>query len=225
MAMKPPIHGRDHCPGGSDPIPCISSARPEWSNPIHCSILEQAASEFLFTSVGGTRWVYVADSTAPYGAYVQTTGDTHFFDTMLNIGPQNSQWMVHVICQGGSDFGKLEIHLGTVAYLTVGDYDLETVNNVTYVLMEVGGFGGGVKDCYSVAASDKSFTAGGFIIRGDPGVKGTTFTNVGGAHLDWNGGPGPHRLRIKLNGKNASSSGFRGRVSSIALTRRDETAH
>jgi len=22
---KPPIHGRDHCPGGADPIPCLSS--------------------------------------------------------------------------------------------------------------------------------------------------------------------------------------------------------
>ena len=27
MALKPPIHGRDHCPGGADPIPvdCLSS--------------------------------------------------------------------------------------------------------------------------------------------------------------------------------------------------------
>lgn len=26
MAYKPPIHGRDHCPTGSDPIPCLTPA-------------------------------------------------------------------------------------------------------------------------------------------------------------------------------------------------------
>lgn len=25
-AIKPPMHGRDHCPGGSDPIPCLTEA-------------------------------------------------------------------------------------------------------------------------------------------------------------------------------------------------------
>lgn len=25
MGVKPPIHGRDHCPGGADPIPCLVS--------------------------------------------------------------------------------------------------------------------------------------------------------------------------------------------------------
>ncbi len=25
MAVKPGIHGRDHCPGGADPIPCLSA--------------------------------------------------------------------------------------------------------------------------------------------------------------------------------------------------------
>lgn len=25
MALKPGIHGRDHCPGGADPIPCLGS--------------------------------------------------------------------------------------------------------------------------------------------------------------------------------------------------------
>lgn len=25
MALKPAIHGRDHCPGGADPIPCLGS--------------------------------------------------------------------------------------------------------------------------------------------------------------------------------------------------------
>lgn len=44
-AVKPAMHGRDHCPGGSDPIPCLSSSS------ILSAALYTAAAAGIDTSV------------------------------------------------------------------------------------------------------------------------------------------------------------------------------
>ncbi len=98
MALKPPIHGRDHCPGGADDIPCLGStaALYDW---------DWSGNGNLVTT--GT-WTSVAGGSG---------GDTRFYTTSFVRGNWGTDFDSGQIVSGsGGVIGGIWVASGTVTF-------------------------------------------------------------------------------------------------------------
>lgn len=161
---------------------------------------------------------YVIDNTYPHNGYVEQTTDQNYIAWPVELGPQGSIWLPIALFDKGPDRGKYELQLAGAepdtatgvptgpSNIAAGDW--KTHANLTY-------------DGYAVGAnpypgSPQIFSA--FRINGADGAKGTAFS-AGFYGLDWDGGSGGYGIRVKTNGKNAASTGFRRRLSGLVLLR------
>ena len=219
MAVKPAMHGRDHCLGGADPIPCWpESTSVPYAAPYYIPVREVWSGTNQIEANGFSPWVI--DATYPGGGYTEATLDAKYISWNVLLGPKGSIWSWLPMLGFGSDYAKVSLQLQTappgVFYTpTEGTFTNDALGT-WYTLETV--------DCYS-ASGGVWLTQSvwkGFRIMGDVGVAGTGFT-VGNYPLEWDGGPGPHRIRILTDGQNASSSGFRCRISGLVLVQFDDT--
>jgi hypothetical protein len=81
-AVKPALHGRDHCPGGTDPIPCLANVYPY----IYRELLpaDDDETQLIVSSQAGNIIVFDAASNPGLGTGFSTVteygdgGDTYF---------------------------------------------------------------------------------------------------------------------------------------------------
>jgi hypothetical protein len=190
-------------------------------------------------------WVPNDDLTAPFGGYLSTTVDHDYFSfAMPNLGPQGSSYAVAVWYYGGPDAPQLEIQWATgsideagstsgpigsdtsivgpndVAFWSATDFSWYHTNNAG--------------DTAHSWKWDAYAASGGWdlVIERSPfylaGVDGTPLTANGGSvgDFEWNrsfnGGGGPDIawwVRILVNGKNGSSSGYNAKIAGIRVYR------
>ena len=165
-------------------------------------------------------WDWTVDATYVNCGYLEKTTDGQVVSWMVNLQPARSAWIIGVITGMGADYGKLETQLASNPIdqsIFTADRFPEESANLTYVTLQT-------FDCYNATTLKNvqwaSFTI--FLITGDEGTNGTAFTTGTGLYAGiktWDGGPGLHRVRLKTNGKHASSTGYRNRVSQLVVAR------
>ncbi len=222
-----PIHGNDHCKGGPDEMPCLSALADQYTpiQPLPLQIRNQTND--LHQNI---RWGFVVDSLYPLNGYVEPSiiSDGQYIEWLVNLGPKRSLWTITYTTSIGPDYGKLDIRLASApldltnfpndALPIAGNQTLDT-GNLTFALLNT-------IDCYNatLARANQWSQYPKFLITGDKDVSGTAFTNGTGIYTGlkmWDGGSGLHYIRIKVNGKNASSTGFRARLIECCLWRVD----
>ncbi len=186
-------------------------------------------------------WVPNIDLTSPWGGYVETTvnGDWIAFG-MPNLGPQFSGYGVAVWYNDGPDYGKFQIEFATSSIDEFSDTGIGSATSVTTPQDETI-WGAPAFNWYNAASSLQwnyivdpysASPAWDFVPAISPfwlgGTDGTPLTANASGLGNWtiakafNGGGGPDIAwwcRIRVNGKNGSSSGFRCRIAGIRVYR------
>lgn len=199
------------------------------------------------TSDGGS-WDAVLDATSPFEGYaLYTTVDQDWFAFALpTLGPRYTGYAVAVWFYGDTDYGKFDIEWSTnvidefgntspaygSATSVLGPNDIIYDNGPDFNWYNTNNLSDGShtyrNDCYR--------TGGGVgwqgIIERSPfflgGADATPLTADGTAtgdfewNMEFNGGGGPDIawwMRILVNGKNASSSGYKCRIGKIMVYR------
>jgi len=158
------------------------------------------------------------DSGYPHNGYVRQTANTNWISWPINLGPQGSWWLPVVLFAVGPDYGKVDLDFQTAADATNvyglplgGGFASQSAG--TWVTLQN-------RDCYA-AVLDKFPTNSQvfrqFLVTGADRATGTGFTGVNTDR--WDGGAGPHYVRLRTNGQHASSAGFKRDVSEIVLIR------
>lgn len=185
---------------GSDPIPGFEDT-------IIWPTRYEAVGLALGLRSNTSTSVLVADSAVPGGVYLQTTTDGAIAAYEVTLGPQDSDWEMLIQYGKGSDFGKVDVYLSLLL-------DPGTDPERTLLVRTIDGY-----------AASPSYVIDGsvdnqpnIIVAGAPGVRPTTYTP--GVDQDFDGGPGYYEIAFKVNGKNASSSGYKMRLLAWSLQRR-----
>lgn len=199
------------------------------------------------TDPTGGSWVPTDDSAAPFGGYISTTVDKDYFQfAMPNLGPQGSSYAVAVWYYGNTDAPQLEIEwatgpideagntTGPIGSDTsiVGPWDVAVWSATDFSWYNTNNAG----DASHSWKWDSYATGGGIgwdvVVERSPfvimGVDGTPLTANGSAsttfewNREFNGGGGPGIawwVRVLVNGKNASSSGYHAKIAGIRVYR------
>lgn len=182
-------------------------------------------------SYDGFGWTsVVADSTVRNGA-VRTNGNgrtpslNDFLTIGCTLGPQGSIWGLLFTYKTGSDCGQITFSLASVASPNpnrAGANDAGTLTDgaLSYVTMST-------VDTYFASAQDASqngYVVPTFRINGAAGATLSAFSGhdayTGFFLID--GGPGFYKLKLKVTGKNASSTGYRAQITGLAWVRLDD---
>lgn len=180
---------------------------------------------------------FTADSAAPFGGYADlgnTDGNRTGFG--LPLGPYASFWMVRIWYYRDTDYGKLDLEMATtkVDELTATSGGSGTAYSIEDIFNGPASWyhpsGGYTIDCYSATPGWTTNFFQPFWVWGSDGqmlsAHGTStpagvrkpFGTVsdmaaGGDESVW------WWIRVKVNGKNASSSGYKARVAGITCAR------
>lgn len=219
-------------PGGPDPIPGFVTAGADfgaWHQRIPLYYYD-AINQPPGWDYSGFQWVN--DASFRGGGYVGATADASYFTCLVLLAPKGSIWQLNISHSDGPDFGRIRVQLASMLYESasrpsgdptgkIGPVD-GSYGSFTYVDLNASpGF-----DTYSATpggdhASGSSLP---FIVGGD---EGDPLTDILSAPTDpftgrrmMDGGPGWYRLKIHVSGKNASSSGYKVRISDVLLNRR-----
>lgn len=180
--------------------------------------------------VDGYSWVN--DASFVGGGYVEGTADAKYFTGMVLLGPKGSIWQITWRAANGPDFGRFTFALASLLY----ESDLRPSGDPTGKIAPVDGAYGSFTyidlatthtyDGYAATDLGEVLVSSSvpFIVGGDEGAPLTDFDTgvtdpmTGFTLMD--GGPGWYRFKVYTDGKNASSSGFKVRISNILFTRR-----
>jgi hypothetical protein len=206
---KPVIHGRDHLPGGADPIPGLTigaTGSAVYASPLVVPILLGAS-----TSYDGFGWTNViVDSTVRNCAVRTNSSGFHtpaindYLTFYVTLGPQGSRWKMMAGFKSRTDGGTFQV---SAASVTETSGVLSDTAPGSYVnLFTV--------DTYAFVDADSDQNSPGITITGAPGDVATTYS---GGLL--NGGPGVYSVRLKVTTKNGSSTGYRCDLTGIAFVR------
>lgn len=218
-------HGRRHGPNGSDPIPGLATATADaFASPVILPILLGESDSF-----DGFGWTGVrVDSTVRNGAVRVNSSSlalNDYFTVGCILGPKGSIWGLVSSYKSGPDCGKIQFSLASVPSPNpnrsgTNDEGTLTDNAVTFVDI------GAALDTYSASAADASNNGyqATFRLTGDDGATLTAITGTDSytGFSDLDGGAGFYRVRAKITGKNASSSGFKGQLTGVAFFRLDD---
>jgi hypothetical protein len=221
-------HGRDHLPGGRDPIPGLSVG---------------GSGDYMFPSVQGTDLIIGKDlrySTQLYRAHTDTAtyatptrsflnnfnenvfasssrtatnGDFTVFP--FTLGPTGSIWGFEIGFITGPDFGNPTLSIAKPAD-TSGS--LAAADGLTYIQPT-----GSVSVNGYTAAVAADLTSLMFIkIGGDTGDALTAFSaGTGIVQGVTDGGPGVYNLKVAVSGKHASSTGYKIGLWAVTASRLD----
>jgi hypothetical protein len=202
---KPVIHGRDHLPGGADPIP-TATAPSVYATPLMVPVLLGEANSY-----DGFGWTTVTvDSTVRHGAVrtnqsgIHTAAVNDYLTFYVTLGPKGSSWATDFGFKARTDGGTFEVSIASVTDSSGVLSDTAPGSYVTLFTI----------DTYASVNADASAVAPLFTITGDPGDVASTFS---GGLL--NGGPGVYSVRLKVTTKNGSSTGYRCDLTGIAYVR------
>lgn len=161
-----------------------------------------------------------------------TPGTADYFSYMVQLAPKGSYWAVTWAGDVGTDFGKATFSLASLLYQRedrpsgdpqgkIDDHFDETDTALDYVDIVTVDFYNGTP---AVAGNVGQV---GLIVGGEPGDKLTAFgSGVGTDPLTGidmiDGGPGWYRLKVRVNGKHASSSDYKLRFRDVALVRQGD---
>jgi hypothetical protein len=244
MSIKPIIHGRDHRPGGADPIPGLTvppeyapvqriplfddtlvyqvSGTPAWSRIRVNTALPNNASRNNYNNFGSTRTAAVGDA----------------LYAMVRIGPQGTWWGFNFGYEMGTDFGIFQISWAgpmKEADWNTNKYSIQpffTIANpdrsgTYYQSTDFAGLEwitADSLDCYNVGSVlDTVGIMGDWRIMGGDGDILTTFTTTNptqdnNSSRHGNGGPGIYWVKLEVTGKQASSSGYKVGLFSMTLS-------
>lgn len=235
MRNAPALHGRDHLPGGSDPIPQFG-------------ILGATTQEIFLPSwqsntnndTNGPGWTSDINS---YGGGYITRGipqNGDYFSFMHQFSPKGSIWQFQYLYWVGPDYGKVAVSMSSLAY--EGSERLGCVEGKIQDFAAAGfgpalnyiPFVGFTQDCYAAVEAQQASGFFQFIPGGEPGDPMTDLSITGGPCVDEDdvdpqsgapisdGGPGWYRTKMYVDGKNASSTGYRMRISRVVWMRVDD---
>lgn len=236
-------HGHTHRPGGTDPIDGLEGltyvATPNKHTLLGPEL--QAFEETVGVEQGTSPLNYTLDNTAPFGAYIDETSDGSWFAFAMPLGPRYSMWAVGVWYYRTSDGGIIELEWATTSIDQLATDGYGSIRSVENPPGDVGASwfypsataGHYQIDTYNAVSSWQFQRKSRIIIVGADGTMlsadGATATDVAGVYEGllsdqkaMNGGGDPSVmwwLRLKTNGKNASSSGYRMRVAGVSVAR------
>jgi hypothetical protein len=142
-----------------------------------------------------------------------TAADADYFIIGARLGPKGSNWAFSISYLRGPDFGK--IYLDAATAIENLDGTVTDIGTVTWVNIA------GNQDGYLAAAGiGGNNGAWPFFMDGEDGAQLTTWNNVT-THAD--GGAGIWLFKIRINGKNAASTGFKGAIFELGIVRYDTT--
>lgn len=188
--------------------------------------------------VGG--FGFVTDSTAPGGGYIENTSqDQEFIMFGMPLGPLGSGWAVNVWAGNGLDKGILQLEWATttadeLSYFNIGSdvsiADPAEVFSVTgsplpFYKTTQGGSASSAIDWYGGSGWGFISLRSPLVVAGADGqmlaADGTANTGFV-AHDNMYGGGDPSVywwLRMRVNGKNASSSGYNMKIAAVYVAR------
>ncbi len=227
LQRRPTLNGPAEFGAATQPI-----YLPAFANVTNCDVSTGVAWNWDFTTWSGG---YVTKATSP--------GDGDNFSFMALLSPQGSIWQLSYTYWVGPSYGKVATSIASLGYQLdtrpsgcpvgkIQPWDVGYGDNLNYLTL-----GAWTQDCYNVAESQALVDGTGIlqvIPGGDNGDPLTDLSDAGsqcadGGGLDpytsvlvMDGGPGWYRFQLAVNGKNASSSGFKFRISSATLVRLDD---
>ena len=236
MKKRHALHGRDHAPGGMDPIPSGTYRNPVVKYAMGGPEWKTAA---MFTTLGVTATV---DTASPFGGYIEINGDGKYFVVGMPLGPKGSTWTIAMAYRTATDGGKLVFDWqttpvdglfggATVHPESVEGPEDQTPPGTTYYKGDSGVTTH--QDFYSAAPADvftpsyaaiqvggadgDMLSADGTAAAFDPPGLGQRVMNGGGdgSVMWW--------LRVRVSGHNASSSGFKARIYYLAVKRAENS--
>lgn len=233
-SQKPVIHGRDHLPGGADPIPFVAAATTgiyATSPQILPILIDNRGAGNVSVGYG----FVTVDTSVRFNAVATNQNAFHtaalndYMTHLVTLGPKGSVWGVAISHKAQSNGGKYKISLASVASpnpFRTGDNTGSLVDSFapTYVVFPLEG------DTYNATPLDTEYNGyiAAFRMLGDDGDPLTTRIAGGDTYTGYNtidGGAGMYRLRLQVTGKNASSSGFRCDITGITLLRLDDVGY
>lgn len=213
-------HGRRHAVGGSDPIPGLASGgagSPMW--PLEPQALVRPTIKLAQN--GDNFWTITNVTPDAYGSIkYESATDGDGFQAAVRLGPYGSRWGMAFVAEKGPDCGKMTVQawVGPEDYsgwTTVPDGGLQSPYNVSHTYTQfVDVF---TQDLYAAGTSTLSVASPSSSIDWRIlGVDGASLTSISGTDPDTgagvrdaDGGSGVWWFRVKVNGKNASSSAYR----------------
>lgn len=220
---KIPLHGRNHLPGGSDPIPRLDVGDAYPAN-------EDAGVLFTISDGYSSHWdvLGTVDNLCLYNGYLPSDGTQHAFTTWrFMLGPFGSIHEWSLLFRTDSDHGILT---GSLASIPEDDpasgYDdptgiLQDISTLDYIPfeLEIQGYSA------SLARNDQSYWPTHPIrVMGQPGAPFTTATfDAGSGTYFIDGGPGPYALKLAVDTKGVSplSSGYQFDLQALHHKRMD----
>lgn len=225
-----PRHHRTHEEGGSDEIRDRNRFG-SWSQHIPLYYFDSVDAP---PNIDFLTFDWATDSAYRGCGYCGATANGSYFSWLVNLSPRGSVWHVYINAAGDVDYGKLTISFGSLVYEStergsgelsgkIGPADASYPGSLpafTYVDLAT-------IDCYESGGFTENSTGGSsypFIVGGVTGTPLTDFTTgitdpVTGFTL-MDGGPGWYRMRVKVDGKNGASSGYKARVTDVRVVRK-----
>jgi len=160
----------------------------------------------------------------------RTATDGDYFVFGGRFGPQFSIWYIASWHLLGPNFGNISLYF----YGALTENDDGTVtpiiddieNNGDWILADTQGAGQPYGLGYGAAEHSDIFCDPFFILTGPDGAVATTYVPplAPGDDYSTDGGAGLYYIKMQINGKSASSSGYRGAVSELTMKRGSDTA-
>lgn len=225
--IKPAHHGWDHMPGGEDPIPVLPQgpSGQGFAAAVNLPVLELAYQSNNLEASATPTWAI--DANYANNGYMQMNALNAYVAWPVILAPKGSTWMPYAVLAVGPDYGIVTVSFGTAPEVTdAEDSDglggaglFKDYSTVTFATLAT-------FDCYNaspLAYPGASQIWPGFRIMGEDGTIGTAFGTASiFAAKSWDGGSGPHFLRLSTGSKNASSTGYRMRISALGMIRTDD---
>lgn len=195
------------------------------------------------TNSDSNAFAWIGDAASFGGGYVRNSpaNDGDYFSFMTLLSPAGSIWSFRYLWWVGPDYGVMKMQMASLGYelgsRTLGcpagkiqDYAATYGDPLNYMNT---GFN---NDFYNVAEAQQTGAFGNFqiVVGGELGQPLTDLADANNACADgagqeplttvnvMDGGPGWYRTKLYIDGKNASSTGFKMRVSRIVWMRVDD---
>lgn len=233
-------HGWRHAPkaqGGTDPVPVSSGGgQPTMVNKYTMHGLEwrHLIDNSPSAVNGGGGFTFTRDSTAPYGGYITSSGaNQDFIGFGLPLGPKGSGWAVSMWAEQGDGHGKIQIEWATVSVDEFAGYaagsDVSIIDpgeqSLTYYHTTTGGAAPSLSDWYAGSGWGFVSQQSALVVAGDDGdMLSANGVNNGdwfyGQDMGGGGDPSVYWwIRLRVDGKNASSSGYLAKIAGLTVYR------
>jgi hypothetical protein len=183
----------------------------------------------LENGIDNLGWVLGAETADKYGSWsFEADADQDYFVRGFKLGPYGSRWAVALVAETGPDCGELVFQLATGSEdapnegFAVPDGMLDSPYNVSNTYTQFDDFA--TQDLYNAAPGVVNpYQLVDFRVKGGDGAAHTAITDpdpdMGAGVVASDGGAGVWWLRVLIDGKNGSSSGFRATIRSLYVVR------